>query len=256
MKKRRVTAILTACALFALNCQAEEIKPGREIANGSTKYFLGADGNILYFKLDAKQVFKVLITILGSSQKQAMGLSNGKILSESFNLDNDTFKMKRQVALADGAVVVDLTVDIDKSGKTDFTAQLNYKKDFTWSANHKRLANMIIMETAEPVEFKAITYQDETLNGKAEGKVDRYYLKEVTMTSVVGPITIKAENDSTFIRLSSPAALGANFQGVYIQPGLCSPKNKGGSVHFEQGDTEVFKFSVTSAGDNKPKDNK
>jgi len=247
MKKSIITSSLTVCMLLGFNGIAKEIKPPKTVANGDAKFTIAASRNILYFKLNNKQVFKVLTSILGKSQNKSMRLSKGKVLSESFNLEDGVFKMKRKVALADGAFDVDLAVDIDKSGKTDFTAQLDYKKDFTWTANHRRLRNMLVMQTTAPIEFKAVTHQDKAVCGKIEGKVNYHYLKEVTLISVTGPITIKAENKNTFIRLTSPASMGAKFQGAYIMVGLGSPQNKGARVNLEEGDAEILKFSITPA---------
>lgn len=237
-------SLLSVVASVAVN--ATEVMPPKKIVHGDISFIVSKEWEILYYKVNKKDIFNVLSCVRGQPDKQRVELISGKVLSQKCSQEVESFSMQRRVSLEDDKIEADLQIDINKEGKIDFKLKLDYKADVVWTANHKRMYNLMIMKTSAPVMFRAISAEDKELNGSTEGKIDHFYLKELIIETDVGPLKIKAENESTSIRFSSPESMGGEFEGAYIMAGLFSFKDKGRLVSFKDGDSEEMKFSITS----------
>ena len=242
---KKIARLFLLLIVASVTATATEIKPPKKVVNGATRFVVAKNWQILYYKVNNKPVFNTLNCVRGQSGKKRFALVSGKVLSQKCTLEDGLFSMQRKVILKGAKIEADLKIDIVKNGKIDFCLKLNYKEDVIWTTNHRRMSNMLVMKTSSPVNFKAITAKGKELNGTTKAKVNYSYLRELNIKTDAGNFVIKAENEATSIRLTSPKQMGAKFTGAYIMVGLFSLADKGKAVSFEEGDSEELRFSVS-----------
>ena len=242
---KKISRLFLLLIVASVTATAKEIKPPKKVVNGNTRFVIAKNWQILYYKLNNKPVFNSLSCVRGQSGKKRFALFSGKVLSQKCSLEDGLFSMQRKVSLNEDKIEADLKIDIVKNGKIDFCLKLEYKDDVSWTANHRRMSNMLVMKTSTPVKFKAISAKGKELSGTTENKVNYNYLKKVIIETKAGNFVINAENESTSIRFVSPKSMGAKFTGAYIIVGLFAYKDKGRRASFEEGDSEELKFSIS-----------